>query len=264
MIGYSGSLRLLTSILPFMRIFSSIPEGLMVSGDALEEVQDRLPAIQWGACLHIDNTTMAFSALECGTLVVPLDHSAHLPLESYNDSNTVTLGMARLRAIESTTGSDHDLHRESLIINPGGPGGIASFSLLHQFELESLPSPGDRVPRGMVSHAIRQKYDLIGLDPRGVGLSQAIRCNETLREDRPDILVRTREDYEAVGVWNRQYAQSCLDMSGDLVRYVDSVSVARDFELVRQVSLAPLPIAEIERGGSSSSVESQCVLSQAL
>ena len=119
------------------------------------------------------------------------------------------------------------------------------------------------MPHGIVSHAIRQQYDLIGLDPRGIGLSQAIRCNETVREERPDILVRTRKEYEAVGVWNRRFAQSCLDMSGDLVRYVDSVSVARDFELVRQVSLAPLPIAELERGGASSGVESQKVLSQA-
>ena len=144
MIGYSGSLRLLTSILPLTRVFSSFPVGPKVSDDTLGQVQHRLPAIQWGACLHMDNTTLAFSALECGTLLVPLDHSAHLPLESYNANNTVTLGMARLRAIESTTREGRDLHRESLIINPGGPGGIASFSLLHQFELESLHAPGDR------------------------------------------------------------------------------------------------------------------------
>jgi hypothetical protein len=40
-----------------------------------------------------------------------------------------------------------------------------------------------------------------------------------------------------MGVWNRRYAESCEDMSGGLVRLMYTVSVARDFELVRQVRM---------------------------
>jgi hypothetical protein len=124
-----------------------------------------LHGISWGPCLHIDNTTQAFHTLDCGTLVVPLDHD-HPPLPfQYNSSNSVILGMARLRALTfpytAPTCSDLPFKRRSLILNPGGPGGISSFSLLRQLQLEST-SP---TARGIVSPALRKHYDLIGLDP---------------------------------------------------------------------------------------------------
>ena len=185
--------------------------------------------IQWGPCMHIDNSTQAFNAL-----VVPLDHAnSPLPGQS-NASNTVTIGMARLRA---TLPLSPGTVRQSLILNPGGPGGIASYSVQRQFELESAISTDGSHVRGTISPAVRERYDLIGIDPRGVGLSQAVRCNETLGEERPDIVIRTQEAYDELANWNRRYAESCSGMSGDLVRFVDSVSVARDFELVSRVSI---------------------------
>jgi pimeloyl-ACP methyl ester carboxylesterase len=178
-------------------------------------------SIQWGPC---GNASLIPSSLQCGKLVVPLDHNNPPSPSDYNDSNTVTLGMSRLSA-------PGDGPHPSLIINPGGPGGVAWVTLLLQLQAESRGAEN-----GIVSKAIRQKYDLIGLDPRGVGLSQNIKCKDSLFDSKPDVVFNNQGDYDKLAEWNKVYAESCEELSGDIVKYVDTKSVAKDFELVRQVS----------------------------
>ena len=53
-------------------------------------------------------------------------------------------------------------HRGSLLVNPGGPG----VSGLHYA----------RAARSIVSPAVREHYDVVGFDPRGVGATRPIDC----------------------------------------------------------------------------------------
>jgi pimeloyl-ACP methyl ester carboxylesterase len=57
----------------------------------------------------------------------------------------------------------------SLIMNPGGPGGSG---IQYVMSADSI-----------VSTSIENVYDLVGFDPRGVNLSQPIRCLSDSQED---------------------------------------------------------------------------------
>lgn len=205
----------LFTLLPFL--------SLHVLATPIARADSSGPSIKWGSC---GNSSQIPAALECGQLVVPLDHNNPPSPDQYNANSTVTLGMSRLRA-PGRNGTDTP--GESLIINPGGPGGVAWVTLLLQLQAEAAGAD-----RGIVSKELREKYDLIGLDPRGVGLSQAIKCDDSLLASRPDITIGSEDKWNALSDWNKKYGESCLAMSGELVRYVDTISVAKDFELFRQ------------------------------
>ena len=112
----------------------------------------------------------------------------------------------------------------SLVINPGGPGesGVDAAADL----LDALPKQ------------IRQRFDLVGFDPRGVGSSTpALRCNSDAQNDaeRADPQV----DYSGAGVAHiesteKEFAQRCLEMMGkDFLANVGTVNVARDLDVLR-------------------------------
>lgn len=84
-------------------------------------------------------------ASECAMLKVPLDYA--------NPAGTVIeLGVLRVVA----TGSDPI---GSLVVNPGGPGGAGT-----EFAVQVAQAWGN--------NSARERFDLIGLDPRGVGESR--------------------------------------------------------------------------------------------
>ena len=112
--------------------------------------------------------------------------------------------------------------RRSIFVNPGGPGGSAV-----NFAGTMASSFGDDV---------RKDADVVGVDPRGVGLSTPLTClsdsefdTYAARDPDPDDAaeVRTlRESFTALG-------QACLDHSGELAAHVSTVEVARDMDVVR-------------------------------
>jgi pimeloyl-ACP methyl ester carboxylesterase len=166
--------------------------------------------------------------LECGSILVPLDHDNAPSPDTFNADNSVRIGMSRLNSLNHNASSSAD--RKSIMISPGGPGLAAWITLLVQLQAESAGAENV-----VVSKAIREEYDVIAMDARGTGLSQSLKCDNTLRATRPDITVNTREEWDALAEWNRAYGESCLKMSGGLVKFMDSQSVAKDMELVRQV-----------------------------
>jgi len=90
------------------------------------------------------------SNLQCGELSVPLDY--HHPRGA-----KITLGFNRLPAADPA-------HRVgSLIINPGGPGGPGSFTIAVEAAGGHLWNP-----------ALHERFDMIGMDPRGVGTSTPV------------------------------------------------------------------------------------------
>lgn len=148
--------------------------------------------------------------LQCGAIRVPLD---------YGDpgGRQIRLGFARLRAADRR-------HRVgSLIVNPGGPGGAGS-------EVVGVEAAGLH----LWHPALHRRFDLIGMDPRGIGLSTPVRCDPAIYNGIASFAPRTRREFRRLAAGVRALGRSCLRRTGPLLRHVDTGSVARDMERLRR------------------------------
>ncbi|MFE1458076.1 alpha/beta hydrolase [Streptomyces sp. NPDC058735] len=93
--------------------------------------------------------------LECATIEVPQEYTEP-------DGARIPLAVMRHRA------TDPDRRIGSLVFNPGGPGVSATETL------RSLPKTAGTP--GSFSPEVLARFDVIAMDPRGVGGSQAVRC----------------------------------------------------------------------------------------
>jgi len=165
-----------------------------------------VPAVAWRICSDAGQPP---AGAECATLPVPVDYSKP-------DGAKAELALIRFPATGDKIGS--------LVINPGGPGesGVGTAADI----VESLPAQ------------VRQRFDLVGFDPRGVGSSTpTLRCNTDAENDaeRADPQV----DYSPAGVayiesTEKQFAQRCLDAMGkEFLANIGTVNVAKDLDVLR-------------------------------
>ena len=144
---------------------------------------------------------------QCAELEVPLD-------DTVPNGPTITLALVRYRAL------DPSRRIGSLVINNGGPGASAVEYVVGA--ASSLPS------------RIRDRFDIVGFDPRGVGASDAIDCTEDLdpyfdAEWSPDDEAERAE----LAAATQELVQACVETSGDVLRYLGTDRVARDLDLIR-------------------------------
>ncbi len=157
--------------------------------------------VEWTAC----------DGLECATVEVPLD---------WDDPEGDVIELAVNRS--TATGSDV---LGSLLINPGGPGG-SGVDALTTVVL-------DRAGKDVI-----ESYDIVGFDPRGVSRSQPITCVDGAQMDE---IVSADPDYsteagvEAAEQVFGAVGQACLENTGALLEHVDTVSAARDMDVLRAV-----------------------------
>ncbi|KAL8282804.1 hypothetical protein RB597_010173 [Gaeumannomyces tritici] len=166
--------------------------------------QNTASSLVWDRCPSRLNQTLL-----CSNISVPLD---------WNDpgGEKITLGFAKLPA------RDPSRRIGNLFISPGGPGNQASGSL----------SSTARRP-GRLHPELLDRFDLIGLDPRGVGLSTPVRCDKDVYNKRVKYFVETQAEYDEMVAGNRALWESCLARTGRLLHFLDTVSAARDHEAVR-------------------------------
>ncbi|WP_083980218.1 alpha/beta hydrolase [Demequina salsinemoris] len=146
---------------------------------------------------------------ECATVEVPLD---------WTDPSSDAIEIAINRA----AATDQDSKVGSLLINPGGPGG-SGLDFLDYF----VSYAGD---------AVAESYDVIGFDPRGVGESTAVDCGDGQTLDDfyiPDYPSATQADLDEADQRVADFAAGCEEISGDLMANVDTVSAARDMDVIR-------------------------------
>src|SRR5205807_2248397 len=80
------------------------------------------------------------------------------------------------------------------------------------------------------------RFDLIGFDPRGTGQSSPIRCLTGPQEDAFNALDSVLDDpiEKAAAIQaDRDFAAGCQQMSGKVLPFVDTPSVARDMDRIR-------------------------------
>ncbi|MGY5127191.1 alpha/beta hydrolase [Streptomyces nigrescens] len=200
---------------------SLVVTGCGVSGAAASQPDDAkgmntsapvLPArftqqkVQWTACGE-DVTPEAVSGAECGWVKVPVDYAAP-------DGETVKLRVSRVPA------KDHSRRLGSLLFNPGGPGAGGASDV----------AGGNWQAGGQA----RARYDLVGFDPRGIAGSGQIKCPDGVAEG-PENPPRTEAEAEKTFTDATRRAKACKKASGAVLAHMDSVSVARDLDVLRTV-----------------------------
>ena len=86
------------------------------------------------------------------------------------------------------------------------------------------------------SSAVRAKYDIIGLDPRGVGYSSPVQCDPDIFNERVPTLflykngttdVNDTAAFENLVNHNKRLGQSCANLTGPLLNYLDTITSYR-------------------------------------
>lgn len=158
---------------------------------------------------QILNWTPCNSAFECASFSVPVDYG-HI------DNNVFTLQVLKHVA------NNPAKRLGSLIMNPGGPGGSG---IQYVLSADSI-----------VSTSIENVYDLIGFDPRGVNLSQPIRCLSDKQEDLflgGNGSVQTPTDLSDAISAAKLLATSCASVAGSRLGHYSTLDTARDMEILR-------------------------------
>ncbi|MFJ7590649.1 alpha/beta hydrolase [Streptomyces sp. NPDC097617] len=147
------------------------------------------------------------ASYECATLKVPLDYRRP-------EGRTIDLAISRMR-------SENPAKRHgAMLLNPGGPGGSGlDLPLLMN---EAMPKD------------VREGYDLIGFDPRGVGASSPITCGLTDTEQSIDRAYRP-ESFGSDVAWARTVADKCREKAGSVLPYITTRNTARDMDTIRAV-----------------------------
>lgn len=143
---------------------------------------------------------------QCAELEVPVDHTEP-------DGATLTLAMVRRPA------SNPDQRIGAIFVNPGGPGGSAIAMA------KVLPLP----------RRVTEQFDIIGVDPRGVGQSTPLDCRTHLQAMYDaDPTMEDDADRAAYLDISQQFVDECEAEHGDLLPHLGTVDVAEDMDLVRR------------------------------
>jgi|GEM_PF-207024 alpha/beta hydrolase fold. len=184
-------------------------ENLNVPFESLSKSLSGLPTARCAGRTTTPTDFVAYgsSGLRCARVVVPLDYSRP-------NGKTIDLTVV-MRPADNPTES-----HGPLVLNPGGPGGSAIAFLREA----SLLLPSD----------VLRQFDLVGLDPRGVGQSTPVDCADSLDPLFDNDLTSSQASVRAAALGREQkLIQQCQVRSGDLLPYVDTTSAARDIDRVR-------------------------------
>ena len=164
------------------------------------------PTISWSPCYR------DVCPCECGTLQVPLD---------YDHPTGATISIAVLR--EPARDPTHRIG--SLFLNPGGPGGSGFEFALYAGQV-------------LYSSEIRNRFDIVGFDPRGIESSDPLRCFGNPRQWIPYFtpfpFPITADEQAAWETSDRYLDGQCDQRASRIMDHMSTAEVARDLDLLRQ------------------------------
>jgi pimeloyl-ACP methyl ester carboxylesterase len=145
---------------------------------------------------------------QCATLMVPVD---------YTSPGGHQLGLSVIRK----PARDQANRIGSLLTNPGGPGGSGV-----EFT---------RYWANILDGGIRDHFDIVGFDPRGVGESSPVICHDSLQDyigadPSPD----TQAEWDALAAESKRFADACAQKHGALLPFLGTKNVARDMDRLRE------------------------------
>ncbi len=191
----------MTAIAPAALATTTAPTGLP---QAISQ-----QTIAWGPCSWYPGTS---SRVQCATITAPLDW------DNPGSGQTVSLALSRVLA------SDQAHRKGILLVNPGGPG------------CEAITLP---VEIAGAQPAVGADYDVVTMDPRGVGFSTNYNC------DIPNSVLAAANapaydtrDQSAAAVASRQaYAKAIADACAQnpLTPYINTWQTVHDMDLIRQL-----------------------------
>lgn len=203
----SASLVLAGCVAPVHQVTAPTPDAsATVPPSAAPSGSERFYSqkVDWSSC------PQGTQADQCGHVEVPLD---------WSDPSGPTIQLAVAR--DGAKGKDPV---GSILVNPGGPGASAIDFL----------SDVDTI----MSAEVRDEYDLVAFDPRGVQRSVPVTCYDGPQMDQliavdfdlsTDAGITAQED-----AWGA-FGKACAAKTGDVLGHIDTVSSARDMDVVRAV-----------------------------
>lgn len=163
-----------------------------------------VPAIDWQPCEP--------SGYECATALVPLD---------YDEPSGPKIELALVRRPADDPGA----RQGTLFVNPGGPGGSG---------VSFVRSAGEQ----LTGPEVRRRFDIVGVDPRGIGGSTPLQCFDT-ESDIAAVLPpfrwpTTDADWDVQHDTDLKLAAACRGKAGPIINHTSTANFARDLDLLRQ------------------------------
>jgi pimeloyl-ACP methyl ester carboxylesterase len=173
---------------------TAVAVAALFPGPVEAAARPEVPVLDWTDC--------GDGVYECTPAQVPLDYRRPA-------GTRITLQMRRWKAADPAT------RIGTLFIYAGGPGS-SGWDWVRSFATSSPPE-------------IRDRFDIVGLDPRGVRRSQAVSCL-----DQPAYAARWATTTFTSAVRSaREWNAACQAHSGDLLPYIGTEYQARDLDLLR-------------------------------
>jgi pimeloyl-ACP methyl ester carboxylesterase len=169
---------------------------------------DRVPTPQfdWFPC---------FESGECATVKLPRDYDEP-------DGPTTEIAVARVKA------RDPAKRIGALFVNPGGPGG-AGVGTLTAVDLADA-----------LSKDMRDRFDVVGFDPRGVGFSDPVQCFPSIK-DQFKALTGLQVTFPMTAKEESRYissaqklATACSTTGQPLTGSASTAEAARDMDVLRR------------------------------
>ncbi|MFJ6636982.1 alpha/beta hydrolase [Streptomyces sp. NPDC091376] len=164
------------------------------------------PKLDWKPCVQ-------GGAFDCATAKVPLDHGNP-------GGRTIELAVIKHKA----TGPGRRIG--TLFFNPGGPGGPGTVQMPQNYE---------RFPQ-----EVRERFDVVSWDPRGIGNSTAVNCFASTEEaeawtsGKPaGFPVGARQRTAWIAAY-KELIRGCQQRDPELLRHVSTEDTARDLDQLRR------------------------------
>lgn len=149
--------------------------------------------------------------LRCAEISAPMD---------WSDPASESISLALAYRV-----SDLGEGQPFLLFNPGGPGSSGVDWITQSSEY-------------LGTARLRREFNILGFDPRGVGSSSAVECLSDAEYE--DFLygvsgaeLGSEADIAATRSAIAEFTASCQSNTGELLGFVDTVSAARDMDLIR-------------------------------